>query len=79
MGVGYDRSYPRGHGLLARAYAASGQPDMARAAAAEEAYYSFRINDAKRLAHTAQPKLKSGSREWLRMQDIIDYKPPKKR
>ncbi len=78
-GLSRDPSNASGHGLLARAYAASGDADRARAAAAEEAYYAFRIKDAKRLAQMAQPKLKNGSPEWLRMQDIIDYKPPKKR
>ena len=77
-GLSRDPSDASGHGLLARAYAASGDEDRARAAAAEEAYYAFRFDDAKRLARMAQPKLKNGSPEWLRMQDIIDYKPPKK-
>ena len=64
--------------LLARAYSARGEPDMARSAAAEEAYYKNQLKDAKRLAQLAQPKLKQGSPEWLRMQDILDYKPAKK-
>ncbi len=77
-GLARDRSNASGHGLLARAYAARGEPDMARAAAAEEAYYKMQLKDAKRLAKLAQPKLKQGSPEWLRMQDILDYKPAKK-
>jgi predicted Zn-dependent protease len=77
-GLARDRSNAAGHGLLARAYAARGEPDMARAAAAEEAYYKMQLKDAKRLAKLAQPKLKQGSPEWLRMQDILDYKPAKK-
>lgn len=77
-GLARDPTSPRGYGLLARAYNQLGEPDRARAAAAEEAFYSFKFKDAKRLAQLAQPKLKRGSPEWLRMQDIIDYKPPKK-
>ncbi len=73
-----DPAIPRGYGLLARAYAASGDEHRARAAAAEEAFYSLRLKEAKRLATLAQSKLKNGSPDWLRMQDIIDYKPPKK-
>ncbi|MCG6857002.1 MAG: M48 family metalloprotease [Salaquimonas sp.] len=77
-GLSRDPTNSSGYALLARAYSSIGKEDMARSAAAEEAYYAMRIKDAKRLAHMAQPKLKHGSPEWLRMQDIIDYKPPKK-
>ncbi|MGI9399989.1 MAG: M48 family metalloprotease [Rhizobiaceae bacterium] len=77
-GLSRDPTTPRGYGLLARAYGQKGNGDLARAAAAQEAYYALRIKEAKRLAKLAQPKLKQGSPEWLRMQDIIDYKPPKK-
>ncbi len=77
-GLSRDPTTPRGYGHLARAYGQKGDGDMARAAAAQEAYYAMRMKDAKRLAKLAQPKLKQGSPEWLRMQDIIDYKPPKK-
>jgi predicted Zn-dependent protease len=78
-GISRDPSSARLYGLLARAYSASGEPDLARAAAAEEAFYSMKLKDAKRLAQMAQPRLKQGSPEWLRMQDILDFKPPKKR
>jgi len=78
-GISRDRSSPRLYGLLARAYSADGEPHLSRAAAAEEAFYSMKLKDAKRLAKMAQPKLKQGSPEWLRMQDILDFKPPKKR
>jgi predicted Zn-dependent protease len=77
-GLSRDPTTPRGYGLLARAYGQQGKEDLARAAAAQESYYSFDFKDAKRLAQLSQPKLKTGSPEWLRMQDIIDYKPPKK-
>lgn len=77
-GLSRDPGNSAGYGLLARAYNASGEPDLARSAAAQEAYQAFQFKDAKRLAKLAQPKLKTGSPEWLRMQDIIDYKPAKK-
>lgn len=77
-GLARDPTSPDGYGLLARAYGAIGEPDLARAAAAQEAYYAMRFKDAKQLAHYAQPKLKRGTPEWLRMQDILDYKPDKK-
>lgn len=76
-GLSRDPSNSQGHGLLARAYAAKGDEHMARAAAAEEAFYRRDIKGAKAYAKAAQPKLKSGTPEWLRLQDIIDYKPPK--
>ena len=78
-GLHRDPAVARGYRLLARGHSSLGQPHLARAAAAEEALYQGRIKDAKQLAHAAQPKLKTGSPDWLRMQDIIDYKPPKKR
>jgi predicted Zn-dependent protease len=77
-GLSRDPTNTRGYGFLARAYSTIGESDLARAAAAEEAYYAFRIDDAKQLAHFAQSGLKRGTPEWLRMQDIIDFKPPKK-
>ncbi|MEZ5872252.1 MAG: M48 family metalloprotease [Nitratireductor sp.] len=77
-GLARDTTNSAGFGLLARAYAQTGDENLARAAAAEEAYYAGSIKEAKRLAQLSQPKLMRGSPEWLRMQDIIDYKPPKK-
>lgn len=76
-GLARDPSNARGHGLLARAYAAQGNEDMARAAAAEELFYSADLKEAKQYAKIAQPKLKRGSPQWLRLQDILEYKPPK--
>lgn len=78
-GISRDPDMARGYRLLARGHSALGQPHLARAAAAEEALYQGRIKDAKQLARVAQPNLKRGTPDWLRMQDIIDYKPPKKR
>jgi predicted Zn-dependent protease len=77
-GLVRDPDNSRGYGMLARAYAAKGEETLARAYAAEEAFHAGALGDAIRLAKLAQPKLKNGSPEWLRMQDILDYKPPKK-
>lgn len=77
-GLARDPENSRAYGMLARAHAAKGNEDFARAFAAEEAFYAGAPGEAKRLAKLAQPKLKNGSPEWLRMQDILDYKPPKK-
>ncbi len=77
-GLSRDPSNSAGYGLLARGYGARGEPDLARSAAAQEAWHASRFKEAKQLAKMSQPKLKPGSPEWLRMQDIIDYKPPKK-
>jgi predicted Zn-dependent protease len=78
-GLARDPSNSKGYGYLARAYAATGNEDLARAAAAEEAFYAGAFKESVRLARLSQPKLKNGSPEWLRMQDIIDYKPPKQK
>ncbi len=77
-GLSRDPTNSAGYALLARGYGAQGEPDLARSAAAQEAWHQSRFKDAKQLAKMSQPKLKPGSPEWLRMQDIIDYKPPKK-
>ena len=76
-GLARDPTNSRGYGYLARAYGAIGNEDLARSAAAEEAFHAGAYKEATRLAKLSQPKLKTGTPEWLRMQDIIDYKPPK--
>jgi len=77
-GLARDPTNSRGYGYLARAYGATGKEHLARAAASEGAFYAGNVKEAKRLAKMSQPKLNTGTPEWLRMQDIIDYKPPKK-
>ena len=62
---------------MARAYAAKGQRQLAIAATAEEKFLQGNFRDAKHFALRAQPNIKKGSPQWLRLQDIIDYGPKK--
>lgn len=78
-GISRDRNSANGYGFLARAYASKGKQVLAIAYTAEERFLQGKVKDAKRFAQRAQPKLKRGSPQWLRLQDILDYKPPKRR
>ena len=51
---------------------------MALVASAERMFVSGNYAQAKNFALRAQAKLKRGSPEWIRIQDIIDYNPAKK-
>ena len=62
---------------LAQAYGQLGQVGQAELAAADGHYYSGNFQDAKIFAARAQKKLKPGSPEWLRAQDIINYRKPR--
>ncbi|MGZ9108427.1 MAG: M48 family metalloprotease [Micavibrio sp.] len=64
---------PRIHRLLATAYGYLGQEPEAQLHLAEEAVLQQRYSDAKRLAESASARLASGSRSWLRAQDILAY------
>lgn len=76
-GISRDRNSANGYGHLARAYARQGKTILAIAASAEEKYMQGNLKQAKIFAHRAQPKLKRGTPQWLRLQDILDYKPVK--
>ena len=76
-GISRDRNSADGYGHLARAYARQGKTILAIAASAEEKYMQGNLKQAKIFAHRAQPKLKRGTPQWLRLQDILDYKPVK--
>jgi len=78
-GISRDRNSSNGYGLLARAYARQGKTNLAIAASAEEQFLEGDFKQAKLFSKRAQPKLKRGSPQWLRLQDILDYKPVKKR
>lgn len=73
-GIGRDAYSARGYAYLARAYAASGDQVLAVAATAEEKFLQGQIKDAKQFAARAINNLKRGSPEWLRLQDILDFK-----
>ena len=73
-GIGRDKYSASGYGFLARAYARSGNQLLAIAASAEENFLKGQFKEAKQFAARAAPKLKRGSPEWLRMQDILNFK-----
>ncbi|WOC17252.1 Beta-barrel assembly-enhancing protease [Pseudochrobactrum sp. MP213Fo] len=77
-GVAKDPEFSEGYGYLAQAYGQSGQMALADLATADQHYYAGRINDAKIFATRAQTRMKSGSPDWLRAQDIINTKTKKK-
>jgi len=74
-GIGRDPYSSAGFGYLARAYGKSGQQSLALAASAQARFLQGNVRDAKQFALRAQPQLKRGSPDWLRMQDIIDFRP----
>ena len=77
LGIGRDPYSAAGHGYLARAYSINGQQNLALAASAEARFLQGNIKDAKQFALRAQPQLKKGSPQWLRLQDIIAFGPGK--
>lgn len=78
-GISRDHNSANGYGHLARAYARQGNTTLAIAASAEEKNMQGNLKQAKIFARRAQPKLKKGTPQWLRLQDILDYNPVKKR
>ena len=78
-GISRDPRTTEGYSYLGRAYALNGQNDLAIAAAAEHNFLIGSYKQAKIYAKRAQLKLKRGSPQWLRLQDIIKYKIPKKK
>lgn len=73
-----DRENADGYMHLAQAYGRVGDIAEAELATAEMHYYSGAIQDARIFATRAQQKFKRGSPSWLRAQDIINQKPPRK-
>src|SRR5690606_35137249 len=67
-----------GYRALARAYAAKDNIPMAQLATAQGLLIDGNYKEAKAQAMRAQAKLKAGSPAWLRADDIVSYKPPKK-
>ena len=64
---------------LAQAYGQLGDIPQADLATAEGHFYSGNYKDARIFAARAQQKLKRGEPGWVRAQDIINYKVPKKK
>lgn len=66
---------PSAHRMLASAYYKQGKLPMADAETAQAYFLEGNIKQAQIFAKRAQRKLSKGSPEWLRNDDIINYKP----
>jgi len=79
VGLQSDPDVPYGYRFLARAYALKNDLAMAELATAQGFFADGDVKEAQAHAARAQAKLKPGSPAWLRADDIVSYKPPKKR
>ena len=77
-GLAREPEYVNGYRFLAQAYGQIGDIGAAELATAEGHYHSGSYREAKIFAARAQTKLKRGSPEWVRAQDIIEFRPPGK-
>lgn len=71
-----DDQNPRAYRLLATAYYKQGKGPEADAAQAQAEFLEGDLKKAQIFAKRAQTKLKPGSPEWIKADDIINYKPP---
>jgi predicted Zn-dependent protease len=78
-GLSRDKENFNGYAYLAQAYNQLGEVADAELATAEGYYYGGKYQDAKIFAMRAQQKFKRGTPAWVRAQDIINYKTPKKK
>ena len=78
-GLGRDKENFNGYAYLAQAYNQLGEVADAELATAEGYYYGGKYQDAKIFAMRAQKKFKRGTPAWVRAQDIINYRTPKKK
>lgn len=76
-GLAQEPEYVNGYRFLAQAYGQLGQIGAAELATAEGYFHAGEYRDAKIFAARAQTKFKRGSPDWLRAQDIIDFKSPR--
>ncbi|MDA8869787.1 M48 family metalloprotease [Rhizobiaceae bacterium] len=74
QGLVRDPGVVAGYPMLARAKATLGDEPGAQLASAEYALRTGRKADARSFAARAQQSFKRGSPQWLRAQDIIEYK-----
>ena len=79
LGLSRDKENAAGYSTLARAYGQMNEVAKAELATAEGYYYAGGYQDARIFAARAQTKFKRGSPNWVRAQDIINYKPAKKK
>lgn len=70
-----DPENGRAYRLLANVYYKQGKSAEADAMTAQAFFFEGNIKQAQLFAKRAQPKLKAGSPEWLKNDDIINYKP----
>ncbi|MDQ2704294.1 MAG: M48 family metalloprotease [Pseudomonadota bacterium] len=78
-GLSRDKENFNGYAYLAQAYGQLGEVPEAELATAERYYYGGNYQQAKIFAMRAQQKFKRGAPGWVRAQDIINYKTPKKK
>ena len=78
-GLSRDKENIAGYRYLAQAHGMLGEIPEADLATAEGYFYGGSYNDAKIFAMRAQQTMKRGSPGWVRAQDIINFKVPKKK
>ena len=66
---------PTAHRMLASAYYKQGKLPLADAETAQAYFLEGNVQQAQIFAKRAQRQLKKGSPEWLRNDDVINYKP----
>ncbi|MHC5307418.1 M48 family metalloprotease [Bartonella sp. LJL80] len=78
-GISKEPEFAAGYGYLAMAYGRNGQVAQADLATADMHYYNGNRMQARIFATRAQQKLKQGSADWLRAQDILNTTQSSKR
>jgi len=79
QGLARDKENAAGYQYLAQAYGLLGNVGEAELAIADQNFYSGRYFDAQVFAARAQQKLQRGTPAWVRAQDIISFKAPRKK
>lgn len=77
-GLARARDYAAGYRYLAQAHGQLGNIGDAELATAEGHYHSGNYRDAQIFAARAQQKLARGTPAWLRAQDIINHRQPRR-
>jgi predicted Zn-dependent protease len=70
-----DDQNPRAYRLLAQAYSTQGKGPEADAAQAQAAFQEGDLKQAQIFAKRAQTRLPQGTPDWIKTDDIINYKP----
>lgn len=77
-GLSREKEYAAGYRYLAQAHGQLGNIGDAELATAEGHFHSGSYREAKVFAARAQMRLPSGSPGWMRAQDIINFRQPKR-